>query len=114
MGWLGATQLERKLTSLITGGRVGQKAALLAPGVPPGCVASGDNGEPVQFSGKFPGAVGQMRSREALQPLAPRGQGGRLLNSTLSTTCPAGLRSSSRSPLCLKERLNSAAISVLG
>src|SRR5215470_7083845 len=112
MGWFGATQLERMLTSLITGGRVAQKAAFFAPGVPPGCVASADNGEPIQFSAKFPGAVGQIRSREALQPLAPRGQGRRLLNSTLSTTSPAGLRSSSRSPLCLKDRLNSPAISV--
>src|SRR5215471_2983930 len=114
MGWFGATQLERKLTSLITGGRVAPKAAFFAPGVPPGCVASLDNGEPVQFSARFPSAVGQIRSREALQPLAPRGQGGRFPNSTLSTTCPAGLRSSRRSPLCFKDRLNSPTASVFG
>src|SRR6266404_6009687 len=109
MGCSGATQFDGKLTWLITGGKLEQKAAFFWPGVPPGCVASADKGEPVQFSARFPGAVGQMRSSEAVQPSAARGHGGRLPNSTLSASWPAGLCSSSRSPLCLNDLLNSPA-----
>src|SRR5438105_13385873 len=109
MLWSGGTLFEGKLTWLISGGRLALKAAFFAPGVPPGRVASADNGDPVQFSASLPGAVGQIRSRDALQPSAARGHGGRLPKSTLSTTCPAGSRNSRRSPLCLSDRLNSPA-----
>src|SRR5678815_3143447 len=80
----GATQFEGKLTWLITGGRLAQKATFFSPGVPPGCVASTDNGDPVQFSANLPDAVGQILSSEAVQPSAARGQGARLPNSALS------------------------------
>src|SRR5437870_12832403 len=109
MGCSGAIQFVGQLTWLITGGRLAQKAAFFSPGVPPGCLASGDKGEPVQFSARLPGAIGQIRSSEAVQPSAARGQGERLPNSTLSMSLPSGLRTSRRSPLRLNDPPNSPA-----